>query len=118
MRAGLCIWRKESTMPRKALCSMCLETKEKTTHFDLYISGSEGVRLCHDCEMLIVEYIRESARDAFRKRRAIAREDLTGALGVAVAALRQYADGKTWRHIAVDALRELEGRGLTGADEG
>jgi hypothetical protein len=39
-------------------------------------------------------------------------EDLADALGVAVAALRQYADGKTWRHIATDALEELEKRGM------
>lgn len=39
-------------------------------------------------------------------------EDLIDALRIAVAALRQYADGKTWRHIAADALEELEGRGV------
>lgn len=51
------------------LCDMCLETKE-TNYFDLYISGSEGTRLCHDCEMSVVEFIRENARAAFRKRKA------------------------------------------------
>jgi hypothetical protein len=52
------------------LCDMCLETKEKTTHFALYISGSEGANLCHDCEMLVVEFIRENARAALKRRRA------------------------------------------------
>lgn len=42
-------------------------------------------------------------------------EDLAEALAIAVAALRQYAAGKTWRHIAVDALGELKERGLTGS---
>jgi hypothetical protein len=39
-------------------------------------------------------------------------EDLAEALIIAIAALRQYAEGKTWRHIAMDALEELERRGL------
>ena len=39
-------------------------------------------------------------------------EDLIDALSLAVVALRQYAAGKTWRHIAVDTLAEWEGRGL------
>jgi len=38
--------------------------------------------------------------------------DLAEALALAVAALRQYARGKTWRHIAVEALEELEKRGM------
>ena len=37
-------------------------------------------------------------------------EELAEALTIAVAALRQYAAGKTWRHIAVDALEKLEER--------
>jgi hypothetical protein len=48
------------------MCSMCLKIK-RTIHFNLYISGSEGTELCHDCEMLV---IRENARDAFRERKA------------------------------------------------
>ena len=44
-------------------------------------------------------------------------EDLVEALAVAVAALRQYAGGKTWRHIATDALAELERRGVVEAVE-
>jgi len=39
-------------------------------------------------------------------------EDLTDALALAVAALREYANGKTWRHIATDALEELKRRGM------
>lgn len=52
-----------------SLCDMCLETKE-TRYFDLYISGSEGTRLCHICEMLLVRFIRDRARVALRKRKA------------------------------------------------
>lgn len=39
-------------------------------------------------------------------------EDLIAALGITVTALRQYASGKTWRHIAIEALEELAQRGL------
>ena len=52
-----------------ALCDMCLEMK-KTRHLDLYISGSEGARLCHDCEMYLVRFIRVNARFALQKRKA------------------------------------------------
>ena len=48
---------------------MCLEMKE-TRYFDLYIAGSEGTRLCHKCEMRIVQFIRDTARIALRKHRA------------------------------------------------
>jgi len=53
----------------ETVCSICLERKE-TKYFDLYISGSEGTRLCHDCEMLIVRFIRDQTIIALRKRRA------------------------------------------------
>ena len=45
-------------------------------------------------------------------------EDLADALAVAVAALRQYAAGRTWRHIAVEALEELERRGMVESGGG
>jgi len=51
------------------MCDMCLEKKE-TTHFALYVSGSEGTHLCHDCEMWVVRFIREQARAVVRRRRA------------------------------------------------
>lgn len=54
---------------RESLCDICLEMK-KTRHLDLYISGSEGTRLCHDCEMLLVRFIRDSAKVTLQKRRA------------------------------------------------
>jgi hypothetical protein len=57
------------------VCDMCLETKE-TRHFNLYTSGSEGTRLCHDCEMLVVEFIQEQAHTALRRRKAAHTERL------------------------------------------
>ena len=53
----------------ESLCDMCLETKE-TRYLDLYISGSEGTRLCYDCEMCLVRFIELNARAALRKHKA------------------------------------------------
>ncbi len=38
-------------------CMIC-ESKEPTRHIELYIVGSEGLDVCHACEMIIVGYIR------------------------------------------------------------
>jgi hypothetical protein len=62
----------------RAMCDMCLETKD-AKHFDLYISGSEGTKLCHGCQMLVVKFIQEQARAALRRREAehiVAREGI------------------------------------------
>ncbi len=52
----------------KATCDLCLETKE-VRRFDLYITGSEGTRLCNDCERLVVRFIQDKRLLAFRKRK-------------------------------------------------
>ena len=41
-------------------------------------------------------------------RNEILVEDLVQALEIAKKALRQYQNGKTWPHIATDALGEIE----------
>jgi hypothetical protein len=50
-------------------CDMCLEKHERTRHIELYVWGSEGVNLCHDCEMEVNKYISQSAIVALRKKR-------------------------------------------------
>ena len=40
------------------ICDSEDETKVKHRQFDLYVNGSEGVILCHDCEMMIVQHLR------------------------------------------------------------
>ncbi len=50
-------------------CDVCNEVAE-TRYFDLFVIGSEGTRLCHACEMLVVEFIREERRKAQRERLA------------------------------------------------
>lgn len=49
-------------------CSLCLEQKE-TRYIDLYVFGSEGLRVCHDCEMVLVDFCRSLAGAALRKRK-------------------------------------------------
>ena len=39
-------------------CLMCSHKKE-LRNIDLYVIGSEGLNVCHDCEMSIVEFVRD-----------------------------------------------------------
>ena len=48
-------------------CDICAEVAE-TRYFDLFVIGSEGTRLCHDCEMLVVEFIRDKQRLTLEQR--------------------------------------------------
>ena len=40
-------------------CMMCLKDKEKVKYIDLYIIGSEGLYICHDCENEIIDFIKD-----------------------------------------------------------
>jgi transcription elongation factor Elf1 len=42
-------------------CMVCNE-KELVRYIDLYISGSEGLVICHDCEMMVVDTIQNLRR--------------------------------------------------------
>ena len=48
-------------------CSMCDEVHD-TRYIDLFVTGSEGTRLCHDCEMMVVEFIRDKQRLTLEQR--------------------------------------------------
>ena len=48
-------------------CSICKEYEE-TRFFSLYVFGSEGIYLCHSCEMKVVEFIRELACEKLETR--------------------------------------------------
>ena len=52
----------------RRLCYMCHELEE-TGHLALYVSGSEGLRVCHECEMAIVKFCQEQAGAALRRRK-------------------------------------------------
>lgn len=43
-------------------CDICGEVGE-TRYIDLFTIGSEGTRLCHSCEMLVVDFIRKEQRN-------------------------------------------------------
>ncbi len=40
-------------------CRICAN-KTETRNVNLYICGSEGLDLCHECEMMIVEFVRHA----------------------------------------------------------
>ena len=45
-------------MTEEMKCSICLTEADETKHLPIYITGSEGIEICHDCEMALVEHIR------------------------------------------------------------
>jgi len=55
-------------------CTICDKTRE-TRYIDLFVEGSEGSRLCHDCEMLVVEFVREEKRTTLQQAIKKAREE-------------------------------------------
>lgn len=55
-------------------CRIC-RTETKCRNLDLYVTGSEGVWVCHVCEMAIVEFIRTMIRVAGIARRNIYLQD-------------------------------------------
>lgn len=48
------------------LCESEDETRDKFKHFDLCVIGSEGVVLCHDCEIMLIEHLRNIRRISSR----------------------------------------------------
>jgi hypothetical protein len=49
-------------------CTIC-DSEEQVRPINLYTIGSEGTYLCHKCEMLVVEYIRDLRSKEARRRR-------------------------------------------------
>ena len=48
-------------------CDICGEVGE-TRYIPLFTIGSEGTRLCHGCEMLVVGFIRVETRKSQKRR--------------------------------------------------
>jgi len=42
-----------------APCGICTEVVEEVRYIALYVTGSEGLSICNECEMRLVSYIRE-----------------------------------------------------------
>ena len=51
-------------------CQVCHSDKPEGRKIDLYVYGSEGLNICHDCEMLLVDYVRKLSTLASRARLA------------------------------------------------
>jgi hypothetical protein len=49
-------------------CMICRNDKEETRHISLYVIGSEGLDICHECEMRIVEFARELMGEELNKK--------------------------------------------------
>lgn len=47
-----------STDSRTGYCMICLADSEPVRHINLYVIGSEGLDVCHHCEMQLVEHVR------------------------------------------------------------
>jgi hypothetical protein len=41
-----------------SICMTCCKNKE-IRHINLFVFGSEGLLICHECEMKIVEFVRQ-----------------------------------------------------------
>jgi len=47
------------------MCMMCRRLEE-TRYIDIYVFGSEGLRVCHSCEMEIVNFVRKRSMQVLR----------------------------------------------------
>ena len=54
-------------------CRVCVEFGE-VKHLPLYVSGSEGVELCNDCEMIVVDLVRSMIRTTAKSRLIFAKD--------------------------------------------
>jgi hypothetical protein len=52
------------------LCRACGAPADEVRNINLYVIGSEGLNVCHDCEMQIVEFCRSMIRTATKARMA------------------------------------------------
>lgn len=49
-------------------CRMCFKDNVELYHFDLYVTGSEGIWICSDCRMLITKYVRNIKTENLHKK--------------------------------------------------
>ena len=63
-------------MSDKIECRFC-GSKEETRHLPLYVCGSEGLYVCHYCEMSLVEYVRGMISVANRAKNCFAKRSRT-----------------------------------------
>lgn len=51
----------------KGTCMICHKAETELKYLDLYVIGSEGLVVCHHCEMELVEIVRHKRRDHSHK---------------------------------------------------
>ena len=51
------------------MCMICHNNKEETRYISLFVIGSEGLTVCHSCEMKIVNYVRELMSIELQKKK-------------------------------------------------
>jgi len=55
----------------KGMCMMCLKNPIDVRHINLYLTGSEGLFCCKDCEDKILEFILEKRRENTMKKKEL-----------------------------------------------
>lgn len=58
----------QPTHPALRRCTVCGRHLPDVRYLDLYVVGSEGLEICHDCEMDLVSHIRAMMGVAARVR--------------------------------------------------
>ena len=53
-------------------CRICDNTEDTRT-LNLFVSGSEGLEVCHPCEMALVQHVRDTMHMASRARLSMVR---------------------------------------------
>ena len=51
------------------MCMICHDNKKETRYISLFVIGSEGLMICHDCEMKIVNHVRELMSIELQKKK-------------------------------------------------
>jgi len=52
---------------RPGRCNICLEDKDVRWK-NIYLIGSEGIDICHPCEMDLLKYLQDKSRDFQRAK--------------------------------------------------
>ena len=54
-------------------CDIC-HKKEQTRNLPLYVRGLEGINVCYQCEMMLVEFVRQMLAVSARTKFSIKKE--------------------------------------------
>lgn len=59
-------------------CRICEKSNTECRNIDLYVTGSEGLTICHDCEMALVYHVRSLMRVAAEVRLSVYKKKIEG----------------------------------------